>query len=149
MPRTRAIFEWVFQLPSSAQSSSQPSGRPYELSFKTAPDDGMSTEVGAFDITFKSSTPRRGLGALLFSFCLSHSTSRLFTARNVHIYMYQVAAGRRAKEMKSLRNLPTTSNRVRTMHQLHSFIFEEHVAYASSRHSKMPEVLDPAVLSTY
>jgi len=66
--------------------------------------------------------------------------------RFIHV---QVAAGRRAKEMKSLRNLPATSNRVKTMHQLHSFVFGEHAAYASSRHGKKPEVLDPAVLSTY
>jgi len=46
MPRTRAIFEWVFALPSNAHPSSQPHSRPYELSFKTAPDDGMSPEVG-------------------------------------------------------------------------------------------------------
>jgi uncharacterized SAM-binding protein YcdF (DUF218 family) len=42
MPRTRAIFEWVFGLPAGAHPHP---GGPYRLSFATAPDDGMSSEV--------------------------------------------------------------------------------------------------------
>ena len=40
-------------------------------------------------------------------------------------------------------------DRVKSLRDLHAFVFREHTAYSTLRHGKPPEALDPAVLSTY
>lgn len=125
MPRTKAIFEWVFSLPLTVDgdyghedtsgtssswlhsSSSSFHPRNYDLTFVEAEDEGMTPEV---------------------------------------------LAGRTAKESQSLAKLPQTTNRVRSLRQLHSFVFSEHLAYSSTRldpSRAVAEVIDPKVLSTY
>lgn len=59
---------------------------------------------------------------------------------------------RRAKEAASLESLPKTSSRVRTLSNLHSFVFNEHMAYASKRHLTEldpPMAIDPLLKATY
>jgi len=116
MPRTKAIFEWVFSLPLTAAGDAGHDKhqaiaglkRGYHLLFEEAPDEGMTPEV---------------------------------------------LAGRVEKEGQSLAKLPLTSSRVRSMRQLHSFLFKEHLAYSSNRLDPArvgaAEVIDQKVLDTY
>ena len=84
MPRTKAIFAWVFSLP--LVEGGAPSA--YDLRFHTAADAGLDEKTVAL---------------------------------------------RSAKEAASLKNLPATSGRVRSMQALHKFIFDDHKVGLSVR----------------
>ena len=77
-------------------------------------------------------------------------TLTFYTAENAGMSAETVAL-RSDKEAASLRNLPKTASRVRSMQELHRFVFDEHGAYGAFRHAtdRSAEVIDPAVLSTY
>jgi hypothetical protein len=83
MPRTRAIFEWVFSLPSSK----------FALEFQTTPDVGLAPDA--------------------------------LTARI-------------EKEAASLVRVAKLRQRIRTLEQMHEFLFTEHEVYATGLRSTTP-----------
>ena len=60
-----------------------------------------------------------------------------------------VEAARSAREARSLAAYAATARRVRTLGDLHAFLFFDHAAYAASRLLKPPEPLDAAALRSY
>ena len=103
MPRTKAIFNWVFSLP-PVEGGEAPR---VLLSFFEADDTGIDAHVLAL---------------------------------------------RREKEAKALEHLFGVIERVRSLRQLHMFVFNEHKAYAAVRHTGMPAHtgrIDEAVRDTY
>jgi hypothetical protein len=83
MPRTRAIFEWVFSLPATK----------FTLEFQTTPDSGMAPDA---------------------------------------------LAARIKKEAASLTRVNELRDRIRTLEQLHNFMFTEHEVYATGLTSTTP-----------
>lgn len=56
---------------------------------------------------------------------------------------------RREREAKSLTNFREKSASIASMQQMHAFIFQEHMAYASARLTKDREPVDPVVAESY
>jgi hypothetical protein len=83
MPRTQAIFNWVFSLPAAK----------YALEFQTTPDVGLAPAA---------------------------------------------LAARVEKESASLTRVHELRERIRTLEQLHEFMFTEHEVYATGLKSTTP-----------
>jgi len=94
MPRTEAIFRWIFSL--------DPPEPAYSLSFDAVPSAGMSEEV---------------------------------------------LAGRRERERKSLESLAKTRESLRSLAEVHRWLFTAHDAYAAGL--SPVRATDPAVLQSY
>ncbi|CAJ1360146.1 unnamed protein product, partial [Effrenium voratum] len=60
-----------------------------------------------------------------------------------------VLEGRKAREAKSLASFRKTTAGMTTMQQMHAFLFEDHLAYASKRLLKDRERVDPVVAGSY
>eukprot|EP00440_Ansanella_granifera_P031020 gb/GFBE01033684.1/.p1 GENE.gb/GFBE01033684.1/~~gb/GFBE01033684.1/.p1 ORF type:complete len:167 (+),score=27.71 gb/GFBE01033684.1/:1-501(+) len=60
-----------------------------------------------------------------------------------------VLASRKEREAKSLEGFRKTSAAMSTMRQMHSFLFRDHMAYASKRLLKDREPVDPTVAASY
>eukprot|EP00434_Breviolum_minutum_P032493 symbB.v1.2.028733.t1/scaffold3013.1/size65374/3 len=60
-----------------------------------------------------------------------------------------VLESRRAREAKSLANFREKSISIASMQQMHDFLFQEHMAYASKRLMKDREPVDPIIADSY
>jgi len=58
-------------------------------------------------------------------------------------------AARKARESQSLAGFWNNTARMQSMRDIHRFLFQKHMAYASSRLLKDREPVDPSALSTY
>ncbi len=95
MPRSRAIFNWVYGLDPEKK---------YEITFREAPDDGLDRT------------------------------------------MMEARVRKEAEALDVFRGLP---GRIRSLPQLHQWLFTEHSAYNVTGDSRRQRTKDPEVLSSY
>ena len=140
LPRTRAIFDWIFALP--------PLRTPPALEYESVAEQGLSSEQHASrdlkEQQVGSDGLSRGVGKR-WGWSLLSVATLLSSTRLTHD---SHPCGRQALE-----NLKRTISSVRSLGELHSFLFIEHGAYAAPKQPAPTEATrksaDSALAATY